>query len=313
MFPPAQRLDVGDVSLAVYEQGAGEPVILLHGFPELAFSWRFQLPALADAGFHAIAVDQRGYGNSDCPGNVAAYDIHQLTDDIDGLLNALGVEQSRFVAHDWGAIVLWHYALTRPERVTEMAVLNIPFYPRPPADPIDIFRHRYGDNFYIVNFQDSTDADTVFAANNRRFLDNMMRKNQLRREHFDALPAELRVISLLAVATRDKASGDALLSAAELDVFAEAFGQTGYTPGINWYRNMGRNWATTADIEQRIRPRTLFIGAQDDVVVPLDDIHAMGRCVDDLRIEMLAPCGHWTQQERPDDVNRLLVEFFSDR
>ena len=94
-------------------------------------------------------------------------------------------------------------------------------------------------------------------------------------------------------------------------MFVDAFERTGFTPGINWYRNMGRNWATTVDIEQRIRPRTLFIGARDDVVIPLDDIESMRAYVDDLEIVMLAPCGHWTQQERPDDVNRLLVDFFA--
>ncbi len=311
MFPEPDMLDVGEVSLAVYEQGAGDPVILLHGFPELAYSWRKQLPALANAGYRAIAVDQRGYGNSDCPENVGAYDIHHLTADIDGLLDALGIEQARFVAHDWGAIVLWHYALTRPQRITEMAVLNIPFYPRPPADPIAIFRHRYGDTFYIVNFQDSTEADETFATSTRRFINNLVRGGQLTRDQFEALPAEVRVISLLSVATRDEVSGMPLLSGDELEVFVEAFERTGFTPGINWYRNMSHNWISTQDIEQRIRPRTLFIGARDDVVIPLGDIEAMRAYADDLRIEMLAPCGHWTQQERPDDVNRLLLEFFS--
>ncbi|MEM1174401.1 MAG: alpha/beta hydrolase [Pseudomonadota bacterium] len=311
MFPEPKRLDVGEVSLAVYEQGSGDPVILLHGFPELAFSWRKQLPSLADAGYRAIAVDQRGYGNSDCPTDVGAYDIHRLTADIDGLLNALQLESARFVAHDWGAIVLWHYALTRPQKVAEMAVLNIPFYPRPPADPIAIFRHRYGDDFYIVNFQDSDDADRLFSAAPGRFLDNLVRSNQLTREQFEQLPPEVRVISLLSVAAREQASGSPLLSEEELAVFVDAFERTGFTPGINWYRNMSRNWATTEDIEQCVRPRTLFIGARDDVVIPLDDIESMRDYVDDLSVEMLAPCGHWTQQERPDDVNRLLLAFFS--
>ncbi len=311
MFPEANRVSVGGVSLAVYEQGHGEPVILLHGFPELSYSWRYQLPALANAGYRAIAIDQRGYGRSDCPSPVDAYDIHQLCADIDGLLDALDIEQARFVAHDWGAIVLWHYALTRAERIEAMAVLNIPFYPRPPADPIDIFRHRYGNDFYIVDFQDSDNADRAFAAAPRQFISNLVRKGQLTREQFEQLPPEVRVISLLAVASREEPSGEALLTDEELGVFVSAFERTGFTPGINWYRNMGRNWATTADIEQRIRPRTLFIGARDDVVIPLDDIESMRAYVDDLEIVMLAPCGHWTQQERPDDVNRLLVDFFA--
>lgn len=310
-FPDARLLAVNGVELAVYEQGHGDPVIFLHGFPELAFSWRFQLEALADAGFRAVAVDQRGYGRSSCPTGVSEYTIQKLTDDIDALLDALGLASARFVGHDWGAILLWQYALMRADRIDEMAVLNIPFYPRPPVDPITIFRHRYGDTFYIVDFQDSDAADREFAANPRHFINNMMRRDQVTRDVFERMPRDRRVLSLRATMAKREAGGTAILSETELDYYAGAFERTGFSGGINWYRNMAHNWETTSDLEQRIRPRTLFIGARDDVVVPLDDIESMRQHVDDLRIEMLAPCGHWSQQERPDDVNRLLVDFFS--
>ena len=311
-FPEPTFLDINDIRMAVYEQGHGDPVILLHGFPELAFSWRFQLPALADAGFRALAPDQRGYGSSSCPEGVAEYTIQKLVADINGLLDALGLESARFIGHDWGAILLWQYALMHAERIDEMVVLNIPFYPRPPVDPITIFRHRHGDDFYIVDFQDSDAADREFARDPGHFINNMMRRGQITRDVYDLLPKERKVLSLRATMAKESSGGTPLLSDAELDYFADAFATTGFSGGINWYRNMAHNWESTADLEQRIRPRTLFIGARDDVVIPIDDIESMYQYVDDLRIEVLSPCGHWSQQERPDDVNRLIIDFFGE-
>jgi pimeloyl-ACP methyl ester carboxylesterase len=142
MFPEARKIDTNGIRLAVYEQGEGEPVIFLHGFPELAFSWRFQLPALAAAGFRAIAVDQRGYGRSTVPPDVEDYGIDKLIGDVLGLLDALDIERGTFVGHDWGAFVLWHMSLLCPERMQRQAILNIPFWPRPPVDPIELFRRR---------------------------------------------------------------------------------------------------------------------------------------------------------------------------
>ncbi len=309
-FPEPALLDVNGIRLAVHEQGDGNPVILLHGFPELAFSWRFQLPALADAGFRAIAPDQRGFGSSSCPEAVDEYTIQKLVADINGLLDVFGLASARFVGHDWGAILLWQYALMHADRVDEMVVLNIPFYPRPPVDPITIFRHRFGDNFYIVDFQDSDAADREFATNPRHFINNMMRRGQITRDAHEQLPEDRRVLSMRATMAKATVGGTPLLDDAELDYFADAFLKTGFSGGINWYRNMAHNWESTADLEQRLRPRTLFIAAHDDVGVPLEAIESMRPFVEDLQVEMLSPCGHWSQQERPDDVNRLIIDFF---
>jgi pimeloyl-ACP methyl ester carboxylesterase len=310
VFPKPVTIELPDITLATYIAGDGEPVVFLHGFPEIAYSWRHQVAALSDAGFMAVAPDLRGYGGSSRPASVDEYTIQHLTGDVLGLLDALGLPTARFVAHDWGAIVLWQFALMHPERVDSMAVLNIPFYPRPPIDPIEIFRHRHGNDHYIVNFQDSDEADRRFASDPDRLFRRLLRKNQLPREQFDALPAEMQTISLLRSFERDEPGGEALLCEDELAVFVESFRHSGFSGGINWYRNMTHNWKTTEGIEQRVRVPTLFIGAHDDVVIPLADIEAMRDYVDDLRIDMLAPCGHWSQQERPEDVNRLLLDFF---
>jgi pimeloyl-ACP methyl ester carboxylesterase len=309
MFPKPHFVSANGIRLALYEQGQGPPVIFLHGFPELAFSWRFQLPAIAEAGFRAIAADQRGYGRSSVPPNVEDYGIDCLIGDVLGLLDTLGLERATFVGHDWGAFVLWHMSLLCPERMDRQAILNIPFWPRPPIDPIALFRQQLGDDFYIVNFQDSNEADRAFASDPAHFFDMLMRKNQVSRREFDKLPPDRRSISLLEIFSRTKSSGEPLLSAVERDVFATAFAKTGFTGPINWYRNWTANWERLEGVPQIVEVPTLFVGALDDIVVSPEHIEAMKPFVTDLECHVLDNCGHWSQQERADDVNRLLIDW----
>jgi epoxide hydrolase A/B len=312
MFPEARFIESNGIRLAIYEQGEGPPVILVHGFPELAFSWRHQLPALADAGFRAIAVDMRGYGQSESPPGVSAYRASELIADLEGVLDALGLERATFIGHDWGALLLWQMAMFVPDRIERLINLNIPHMPRSLIDPIEAMRARFGDDFYIVNFQDSDEADSAFAADPAHFFTMMMRKNQVSRAQFHELPPNMKVLSLLKVMQRTESGGEPLLSGAERDYYVNAFSASGFTGPINWYRNWSANWAATADVEQTIDIPTLFIGAADDIVIAPEQIEAMKPLVSNLTIEMLEPCGHWTQQERPEDVNRLILNWLQD-
>ncbi len=309
MFPDPHYIKSNGINMAVYEQGAGPAVVLLHGFPELAFSWRHQLPALANAGYRAIAPDQRGYGQTDAPPNVEDYCADELIADVHGLLDALELESATFIGHDWGALVLWYMAMLAPERIEGLIILNIPHSPRPPVDPIQIFRQRFGDDFYIVNFQDSDEADRAFAADPAHVFDMMMRKNQVSRAQFEQLPPEMKSLSLLQVMARDQASGEPLLTEDERDYFASAFAKSGFTGPINWYRNWTRNWQRLESVDQTIDIPTLFIGAVDDVIISPEFIEAMKPLVNNLEIHILEPCGHWSQQERPDEVNRIILSW----
>ncbi len=311
MFPKPQFVETNGIRMAVYEEGRGEPVIFLHGFPELAFSWRFQLPAVAAAGYRAIAVDQRGYGRSSVPPAVEDYGIDELIGDILGLLDALNLDRAVFVGHDWGAFVLWHMSLLCPERMKKQAILNIPFWPRPPVDPIALFRQQLGDDFYIVNFQESDEADRTFASDPNHFFDMLMRKNQVSRREFDRMPPERRSLSLLRMFSRTESSGEPLLSDEERGVFASAFEKTGFTGPINWYRNWTANWQRLESVPQVVEVPTLFIGAMDDIVVAPEHIEAMKPFVTNLECHVLESCGHWSQQERPGEVNRLLIDWLT--
>ena len=196
-----------------------------------------------------------------------------------------------------------------PERIDKLVILNIPHYPRFPVDPIALMRERFGNDFYIVNFQDSDEADRLFEADTRHFINRLMRINQITREEFEKLPPEHRIVSLIRTVQSPHARGDALLNEEELDYYADAFARSGLSGPINWYRNWTHNWETQAAYGDHVTVPTLFIGAVDDVVVALEHIEAMKPLVDDLEIHMLEDCGHWSQQEKPDEVNRLMIDW----
>jgi pimeloyl-ACP methyl ester carboxylesterase len=311
MFPEPNFVESNGIRMAVFEQGEGPAVILVHGFPDLAFSWRHQITGLAAAGFRAIAPDMRGYGQTDAPEGVASYAASKLIADLQGLLDALHLERATFVGHDWGALLLWQMAMLAPERIDRLVILNIPHIPRPPIDPIELMRKKFGDDFYIVNFQDSDEADLAFAADPSHFIDVMMRRNQITRARFDQLPERMKVLSLLKTMSREESAGEPLLTPEEHDYYVTAFSNSGFSNPINWYRNWTANWRALEGIDQVIDVPTLFIGAVDDVIITPGQIESMKPLVTDLTMESLEPCGHWTQQERPDDVNRLISEWLS--
>ena len=313
MFPEPRFIETNSIRMAVYEQGAGPAIILLHGFPELAYSWRHQLPALAAAGYRAIAPDQRGYGNTTVPPKVSDYRVEELIGDVHGLLDALDLESATFIGHDWGAILLWYMAILAPERIEKLIILNIPYFRRPPIDPITMMRERYGDDFYIVNFQDSDEADRAFAEDPARFFDVVMRHQQISRQQFDSLPAERKVVNFLRSLRQERHSGEPLLLDAERDYYAAAFARSGFTGPINWYRNWTHNWRVTEGLDPTITIPTLFIGAVDDVIVAPEQIEAMRPLVTDLTIHMLEDCGHWSQQEKPAAVNGLILDWLVQR
>lgn len=312
-FPAPRMVETGNIELAVYEMGDGPAIVLVHGFPELAYSWRHQLPVLAAAGYRAIAPDMRGYGGSGKPPQVTDYAIDHLIGDLAGLCDALSIDRAIFIGHDWGAMVVWQMALLAPGRMAGLINLNIPHIPRPPINPITTMRFRLGKDFYIVNFQDSDEADRRFAADPRRFIDTMMRRRQFSPGGSREKPARKRPLSLIQALDNDHPAGEALLSAAELDVYASAFARGGFTGPINWYRNWSRNWKRMKGVDQTVHVPALFVGAVHDRLISRKQIDAMKPHVADLEMEMIDRCGHWTQQERPDDVNRIMLDWLARR
>jgi len=317
-MPPAKTAPVNGIDMAYYEAGPreGVPIVLCHGFPELAFSWRHQLKALADAGRWVIAPDQRGYGGSSRPAAVTDYDMEHLTGDMAGLLDHLGVERAIFVGHDWGGIVVWQLPLMHPERVAGVIGLNTPFLPRAPADPILIMRNRFGPDMYIVWFQTLGEADGVLAADVDKTMRFFMRRP--RALQAAAEPPEggstFAFKHLLAQWDGADYETDAFLTPAELSAFVDAFKRTGFTGGINWYRNFTRNWERAAGLPTRIDGLPcLMITAEKDPVLAPAMAEPMPAFIGDLETHMVEGSGHWTQQEKPDEVNRLILDWLDRR
>jgi pimeloyl-ACP methyl ester carboxylesterase len=291
---PERRLEANGIALHVLDEGAGPLVVLCHGFPELAFSWRRQVPALTGAGFRVLVPDLRGYGSSSAPPEVEAYDVISLCGDLCGLLDALDEQAAVFVGHDWGAYLAWQLATLHPARVRAVAGLSVPFVPRAPAPPLPIMRRHLGEDFYIVWFQEPGVADAALARDVRRTLTTSRQWTARWAEEDPAPPRR-----------------PPWLSEQELQVYVEAFERTGFTGGLNWYRNIDRNWELTAPIAQRrVEQPALFITGELDPVRSFMPAEAMHGWVTDLREETVVPgAGHWVQQQEPEAVNAALLGF----
>jgi pimeloyl-ACP methyl ester carboxylesterase len=318
MMPPVKRAPVNGIELAYYEAGPrqGVPIVLCHGFPELAFSWRHQIKALAEAGRWVIAPDQRGYGLSSRPGAVTDYDMDHLTGDLIGLLDHLGVEKAIFVGHDWGGIVVWQMPLMHPDRVAGIIGLNTPFYPRSPADPIAIMEKRFGPDMYIVWFQKPGEADELLARNVDHTMRLFMRKPRSMAEITAPPPPGGSTFAFAdALRSAPTATDDQLiLTREELAVFVETFQRTGFTGGVNWYRNFTRNWERQAGRLDRIDGvPCLMITAELDAILTPAAAEPMRGLIGDLEIHPVMGSGHWTQQEKPEEVNRLILGWLDRR
>ncbi|MEH2478784.1 pimeloyl-ACP methyl ester carboxylesterase [Nitrobacteraceae bacterium AZCC 2146] len=322
-MPPLQFAEVNGIHMGYYEAGPksdAPPMVLCHGWPEMAFSWRHQIKALSDAGIRVIAPDQRGYGATDRPAAVEDYDIEHLTGDLIGLLDHLKIDKAVFVGHDWGGFIVWQMPLRHINRVAGVVGVNTPHTDRAPVDPILIYKKRFGDQMYIVQFQDpAREPDRIFGSNVERAFDFFMRKPMPRKAP-DATEAPAAGIGAspktnLAfpqmVAGYDPARDPRpkILSDEEKQVFVDAFKTSGFTGGINWYRNMSRNWERSAGLDHTVRVPALMIMAENDAVLPPSATDGMEKIIPDLEKYLVRDSGHWTQQEKPDEVSAKLIEW----
>ncbi len=313
-FPEPTLVTTNGIRLAVYEQGEGFPVVFCHGFPELAYSWRHQLPALAEAGFHAIAPDQRGYGASDRPDAVDAYSIDHLCDDLIGLLDAKGIKKAVFCGHDWGGFVVWVMPILHPERVAGVIGVNTPLNRPTPQPPIGLLRQLRGKDNYVVKFQEPGVADRALAADVDKTFRMFMRRGGLfNAKEFAKLPSDApqRKFELLKALEQpvDTWGGEVFLTNEELNVFVSTYKKTGFTGGINWYRNIDRNWKIMKERNFKIDVPCLYIGAADDVVLPPSSADGMEKFIPGLEKQTIQACGHWTQQERPAEFNKIVIAW----
>lgn len=306
------------ITVHITEQGSGPLVLLCHGWPELAYSWRHQMAVLAGAGYHVVAPDMRGYGGSSVPHAIDAYAITDLVADMVALVAALGETQACIVGHDWGANVAWSAALIRPDLFTAVVAMSVPHRPRnPAAPPLTLLRAMGLENFYWFYFN----REGVPEAEFERDIRSAMRK-VLVAGSGDA-PAgggmSLTVVDGCGFLDHavDPASLPAWLDEADIEVFTAAFRRNGMRGPFNWYRNIDRNWTLLAPFQGAlVRPPALFIAGTQDAVITSSlgraSLDTMLKSVPNLReTVMIAGGGHWIQQERPAEVNAALLRFLA--
>ncbi|TLP59459.1 alpha/beta hydrolase [Parasedimentitalea maritima] len=301
-FPTPTLVSVNGVELEVFETGqenAGNPIVLCHGWPEHAFSWRYQMPALAAAGYHVIVPNQRGYGNSSRPVDVADYSIDLLSGDLIALLDHYGYEDATFVGHDWGANVVWGLTLLHPNRVKKIINLALPYQARTEKPWISFMEEFLGSDNYFVHFNRQPGvADAVLDEKTSQFLRNMFRKN------VPPSPPEPGMM-MINLARAEVPQGDPLMSYDELAVFVSAFEGTGFMSSINWYRNLDCNWQILADVDPIIQKPALMIYGDRDVIPKSENLSDFVPKVDVISLD----CGHWIQQEMPDETTRTMLQW----
>ena len=314
-------VETNGIRMHIAECGSGPLVILCHGFPESWYSWRHQLQALAEAGFHAVAPDMRGYGQTDCPASIEQYTLLHLVGDVVGLLDALGADTAVIAGHDWGAPVAWHCALLRPDRFRGVAGLSVPFIPRLPVRPTQFMPQSDDAQFYQLYFQSPGIAEAELEGDVRRTIRSILYSasgDAPASEHNAAADGQVGMVPRQGGFLSRLVNPPALpewLTEADVEFYTAEFTRTGFRGGLNWYRNIDRNWELLAAMAgARVTAPALYVAGDRDLVVHFPGmshlIAGLPHFVPQLRGSVMLPgCGHWTQQERVREVNTAVIDF----
>jgi pimeloyl-ACP methyl ester carboxylesterase len=316
-----RTIEANGIPIHLAEAGSGPLVLLCHGFPESWHSWRHQLRALAEAGYRAVAPDMRGYGRTGQPDQIDQYTLFHLVGDMVGVLDALGAREAAVFGHDWGAPVAWHCALLRPDRFRAVAGLSVPFAPRGSTRPTSVMPQTESSLFYQLYFQTPGVAEAELGRDPRDTIRRLLYSGSgdAPRESDNTLgdhaPGMVPRKGGFLTRSIDPPTLPAWLTTADIDFYAGEFARTGFRGGLNWYRNIDRNWELLAPFAgARVTVPALYIAGDRDVVVKFPRVDQL---IPNLKLFvpnltktiMLPGCGHWTQQERASEVNAALIAF----
>ncbi len=316
-FPAPRMIDASGVALAIYEaDGDPErrrpPVLLVHGWPEIAYSWRNQIYRLADAGFRVIALDLKGFGRSDAPREKELYDVEHLTGDLVALLDALEIKRAIFCGHDWGGAIVWGMGQWRPDRTAGLISICTPLRPRPPVPPIEILKQRFTEKHYFVQFQAPDAPEALFDSDIERFF-HMVFQPPAPRERWPSLIPAIYDLPGHFRAGVARPVDSLVVSQDVIRIYVEAYRRSGFTGGINIYRNVDRNWALMEGRDEVIRAPSLWIGAELDIFLPPEFAEGMEAIVPDLEKHVIAHSGHWVTWEQPEALNAVLIDWLKRR
>lgn len=308
-FPEARSVATNGIHLDVHEAGEGPVVLLLHGFPELAYSWRHQIEPIVAAGFRVVAPDQRGYGGSDAPEDAQSYSVKNLVADVVGILDDLEVEQAVFVGHDWGSMPAWYAGVYAPDRVRGMASLCTPYFTPGEADLLEIYDELRGPDHYMRTFQEPGVGEALLERDVEATFRALLRGRGYSMDEFEAAPAEVREVPAGVFVGDPQLFGDELLTDEELAVYVDAYERTGFRGGLNWYRALHKDWEEGLGHDFVVDKPALMISAADDWFFPRGATDGMEDLLPQVEKHVIPGAAHWLQQERPEDVNALLVPW----
>jgi pimeloyl-ACP methyl ester carboxylesterase len=308
-FPAGRRVAANGIHLQVHEAGEGPVVLLLHGFPELSFSWRHQIRPIVEAGFRVVVPDQRGFGGSDAPEDSQTYSVKTLVADIVGLLDALGVEQAVWVGHDWGSMPAWYAGAYAPDRVAGAASLCTPYFTPGEVDLVKAYDELRGPKHYMATFQEPGVGEAMLERDIEDTFRKLIRTRGMTLEEFRSAPAEIQEVPAGVFVGDPQLFGEEMLSDEELAVYVDTYTRTGFTGGLNWYRALHLDWEEGLGHDFKYDKPALMISAADDWFLPPDFTEGMEDLLPQLEKHVIPDAAHWLQQEKPEEVNALLVPW----
>ena len=309
-----QQIQTNGITMHIAEAGNGHLVVLLHGFPEVWYAWRHQLPALAEAGYHAIAPDLRGYGETDIPDTIDSYSTITMTEDIRGLLNALNAEKAVIIGHDIGAHIAWLFAELYPQRVSAVVGLSVAWHPRADLPPSQLVKRAAHGKFSMFQYflepgLAESELETDIRDSLRRFLYSLSgdAPADLVSYLFTGKPAELKLLDEM----QDFTTLPDWLTETDLNYYVRAYQRTGFGGALNFYRNKDRDWQELGRKQiANVSQPSLFIGGERDCSVIFGSVEPMKTALPNLRKLVILPsCGHWVQEERPKEVTTAIIDF----
>ncbi len=311
-FPEPTLVQAGPFQLAVYEKGQPSgtkpSIVLVHGWPEIAYSWKAQINAFAAAGYHILALDLKGFGHSDCPQDKRHYDILHLSQDLVWILDAYSIEKAVFCGHDWGGAIIWSMGVLHPDRVAGLIGVCTPHLPTPPIAPLRIIEKRFGPSHYFIEFQKQGLAEKVFAAREEKFFSLMFRKPPPRHLWPDLIPQIYDLLGRLKNGP-DPDLSHLMIPKHELQHFVRAYQRSGFHGGVNLYRNLDRNWEIMRERDLQIKAPCLWVGAELDIFLPPEASEKMDDLIPDLTRTIIDDCGHWVMWEKPAELNKIVLTW----
>jgi pimeloyl-ACP methyl ester carboxylesterase len=310
VFSEPRTAETNGITMEYFEQGEGPVVLLLHGFPEHPFSWRNQVDPIADAGFRVVAPSQRGFAGTDAPDDVASYSVKNLVADVAGLLDALGVEEAVWFGHDWGSMPAWYSGVYAPERVLGLGSLCTPYFTwESDKDMIETYDELRGPNHYMRTFQEPGVGEGILERDVEHTFRSMLRGRGYTREQFEAAPKEVQEVPAGVFVGEPQLFGEPIVSEDELAVYVDTYRRTGFSGGLNWYRALRRDFEEAQGSDYVIDRPALMISAADDWFFPAGATEGMEELLPQVEKHEIDGAAHWLQQEKPAEVNALLVPW----